>query len=70
MSWQSATLRGLIIFVYFFTATVWIPDFVLQTSVVAQSSSFVQDAVGLVVWGTGLLIGLIGLRRAQQRDLI
>ena len=70
MSWQSATLRGLIIFVYFFIATVWIPDFVLQTSVVAQSSSFVQDAVGLVVWGTGLLIGLIGLRRAQQRDLI
>lgn len=70
MSWLSATLRGFIIFSYFFIATVWIPDFVLQTSVVAEASSFIQDAAGLVVWGTGLLVGLIGLRMAQLRGLI
>lgn len=70
MSWPSATARGLLIFLYFFFATVWLPDFVLTLSSVAGASSFIRDLIALVVWGTGLGVGMWMLRVAQSRDLI
>ena len=70
MSWLSATLRGLIIFFYFVLATVWLPDFVLTLSAVADASRFVRDLVGLTVWGIGLVAGLWALRVLQRKEII
>ena len=70
MSWLSATVRGLIIFFYFVFATVWLPDLVLTLGVVADSSRFVRDLVGLTVWGIGLGAGLWMLRSFQGKEII
>lgn len=70
MSWVSATLRGLLVFLYFVVFTVLVPNFVLGMDIVASASSIVRDLVGLVVWGTAMVFGLWMLRRAQSRDVI
>jgi ABC-type Mn2+/Zn2+ transport system permease subunit len=67
-SWLAAYVRGLIVFLYFVIATVWLPDRALQF--VDGSSRFVQDAVVSVVWFVALAAGLYGLRRAQSQGLI
>jgi len=70
MTWMNASLRGLVIFVYFVVATVWLPNFVVRLAPVASASSFVSDSLVLVVWGVGLGAGLWLLRFAQRRGLI
>lgn len=70
MSWINALARGFAIFLYVFVFTVWLPHFVLKLGPVAGASAFVADAVVLVVWGVGLLGGLVALRFAQERGLI
>ena len=67
---MGATVRGLIIFFYFVLATVWLPDFVLTLGVIADSSRFVRDLVGLTVWGIGLGAGLWMLRSFQRKEII
>lgn len=70
MTWINATVRGVIVFLYFLVATVWIPNTILQLSFVADAASFVRDAIVLAVWSVGLFGGLFLLRQAQKRDLI
>ena len=70
MSWSMAAVRALAVFVYFVVATVWLPDFVLQLDSVAGASSFLRDAIVVVVWGGGLAGGFWLLRAAQRRGLV
>jgi hypothetical protein len=70
MSWTTASLRALAIFVYFVVATVVVPDVVIGLGPIAEASNFVRDAVTLGVWGAGLVVGLWLLRRLQARNLI
>lgn len=70
MSWMNATLRGILIFVYFVVATVWLPDFILTLGAVAEASRFMRDLVALVVWGGGLVAGLWMLRFFQRKEII
>ena len=70
MSWTAAMTRGLLVFVYFALATVWLPDRILRLSVIAEASDFLRDLVVLVVWGTALGAGMLLLRRAQRRSII
>ena len=70
ISWLGATVRGLVIFFYFVLATVWLPDFVLSLSAVADASRFIRDLVGLTIWGAGLVAGLWMLRFFQSKEII
>lgn len=70
MSWVNAYIRGLLIFLYFFVATVYVPNFVLRLDFVGDASPFVQDSIVLVIWGGALVAGLYLLRRFQRQGLI
>ena len=70
MTWINATVRGVIVFLYFLVATVWIPNTILQLSFVADAAPFVRDSIVLAFWSIGLFGGLFLLRRAQKRGLI
>ena len=70
MTWTAAALRGLLIFVYFVVATVWLPNRVLRLGFIADANSFVEDLVVLIVWGAALVGGMYALRTAQRRKII
>ena len=70
MSWMNAYLRGLVVFVYFFAATVLLPNVVLRLESVGSMSSFLQDAIVLVIWGAGLVAGMYLLRRFQTKGIV
>ncbi|GMQ84722.1 MAG: hypothetical protein BMS9Abin07_0286 [Acidimicrobiia bacterium] len=70
MSWWSGTLRSVLIFGYFVIFTLWLPAWVLGVDVVASAHPWIRDGIAVTVWGGAFLAGLIGLRVAQQRELI
>lgn len=70
MNWPNAYVRGFLIFLYFLVATVILPNVILRLDAVGGASDLVQDAVVLVVWGTGLVAGIYLLRRFQVRGLV
>jgi hypothetical protein len=70
VTWSSALVRGLAVFLYFAVFTVWLPDFVLGQGFVAEGSALLRDVVVTVVWGGALAVGMIGLRLAQRRGLV
>lgn len=55
MPWLDASLKTASIVVAIVAATVVIPDLVLQWSAVSSLDRRLQDLIGLVVWGGGLL---------------
>jgi len=70
VSWWSATLRSVLIFLYVLLFTVWFPSWLLLTNVVASANPWIRDGIAVTVWGVALFAGLAGLRVAQQRELI
>lgn len=52
---------------YFAVATVWLPSALLRSQLLIGVDRDVSDLVASVVWGTGLGIGMWGLRLAQKR---
>ena len=70
MTWMTASVRAAVIFVYILVFTVVVPDFVIGLGAIATASTFVRDAVVLVVWTAGLGIGLWLLRRLQSQGQI
>lgn len=70
MDWMTAAWRGALIVLYFAIATVWLPDFIISLGAIADASTFLRDAIVLVVWGTALGAGIYLLRRAQRQGLI
>ncbi len=70
MTWPVATLKGLLIVVYFAFATVWLPNAVIHLTSIAAASPFIRETVVVVVWGIGLVGGLIGLSQAHKRGII
>lgn len=69
MTWLDALWRGAVVVVYFVFATVWLPNFVIESKYVADLSSIYRDAFVVVVWGGALGLGMAGLRLAQARGL-
>ncbi len=65
-TWGSAYLRGLVIFLYFFLATVWLPSSMYGEAPLDKAPKFVQELVISGAWGTMLVIGLLGLRWLQR----
>jgi len=70
VSWATASVKGVLVFLYFVVATVYVPDLVLGLGFVADASSFVRDLVGLGVWGAFFTAGLWMLRVGQRRGII
>jgi len=70
LSWSSATWRSLIIFGYVVIFTVWLPDRVVKIGAVASASTWIRDGIALVAWGVPLLVALVGVRIAQEHELI
>ena len=70
MTWTGAWLRAFAILIYFFVATVWLPDFVLGLGPVTDASEFLRDLVLLAVWGGAFAGGLVVLRRGQKRGIV
>ena len=70
MTWFKALVRGFAIVLYFIVATVWLPNTILETSLIAESSWFVRDTVVMTTWGIALIGGMYGLRQAQTRGII
>lgn len=70
MSWISAWIRGLLIFLYFVVATVILPNSVLRLEFISRASSVLRDLAVLTTWGAGFVVGLYALRRLQRRGVI
>jgi hypothetical protein len=70
LTWLKAFVRGIAIVAYFIVATVWLPNTILETSLVAEASWFVRDTVVMTIWGIALFGGMYGLRQAQTRGII
>jgi len=70
MTWPTAVVRGLVVFLYFVIATVWVPHRVLSLGFVADASSVVSDLVLLIIWGGALVGGMYLLRLGQRRGMI
>jgi hypothetical protein len=70
VSWATASVKGVLVFLYFVVTTVYVPDLVLGLDFVADSSVFVRDLVALVVWGVFFTAGLWLLRLGQRRGII
>ena len=65
-----ALLSAIVIFLYFAIFTAWVPSIVLRSSLLASAPANVADIVILAVWGGFFGAGIIGLRLAQDRELI
>lgn len=70
ISQARALLSALVIFVYFGVLTAWLPSALLKSSLLATAPRGVADGIAVVVWGGLFGIGVIGLRLAQDRELI
>ncbi len=58
LPWLDAWMRSALIVVSMVLAVAIIPSMVLKTETVARLDRAVQDVIGLVLWGGGLLAGL------------
>jgi hypothetical protein len=58
--------RALLIVVYFFVTTVWLPDRLTHFGTATTG----RDLAVVAVWGTGLVAGMWLLRWAQRRGWI
>jgi hypothetical protein len=67
MTWIRPSSKGLVIVAYFFVATVWIPDRVARSQGLPNEA---KDMLVVLVWATGLALGMWLLRRAQRRGMI
>lgn len=65
-----AALTAVMIFLYFVIFTAWLPSWLIRSSFLGTASQGVADGITLVVWGGFFGAGLIGLRWAQERELI
>lgn len=65
-----AALYGVLIFLYFVIFTAWLPSWLIRSSFLATAPQNVADIVTLTVWGGFFGAGLIGLRWAQEREMI
>lgn len=65
-TWKSAYTRALVIFLYFFLATVWLPSSMYSEVPLATAPKFVQELVISGAWATMLVIGMLGLRWMQR----
>ncbi len=65
-----AMFSALGIVLYFAVATVWLPSALLRSQLLIGAERGISDLVALVVWGTGVGIGMWGLRLAQKRGWI
>ncbi len=65
-----ALLSAVVIFMYFAVSTAWIPSALLRSSLLVTAPRNVADGIVLVVWGGFFGLGLLGLRWAQDRELI
>ncbi len=65
-----AMLSAVGIVLYFVATTFWIPSALLRSSLLTGVEQGITDLVALAVWGAGLGLGVWGLRKAQDRDLI
>ncbi len=65
-----AMLSAFGIVLYFAVATVWLPSALLRSQLLIGVDRGVSDLITLVVWGTGVGIGMWGLRLAQKRGWI
>ncbi len=70
LSWWTAYARGLVIFLFFVLATVWLPSWVVGQGPVAGASRWIADVVGTVVWLVPLAIGIVALRWLQKMERI
>lgn len=70
MPWLDAWLRVAIIVVFFIVALAFVPSFVLQTETVAGLPRAVQDVIGSVLWGGGLVVGLWALWYTHRENRI
>ena len=65
-----ALSSAVVIFVYFAVFTAWLPSVLLRSSFLSTAPRSVADGIILVVWGGFFGLGLVGLRWAQDRELI
>lgn len=70
LPWLDAWMKTAAIVGYFIIAIVVVPAFVMEAPIVTQLPTQAQYLVGSVIWGGGLLIGLVGLWWAQRRKRI
>ncbi|HET6950884.1 MAG TPA: c-type cytochrome [Acidimicrobiales bacterium] len=70
LSWVDASLKAFVIVAYFVVAVVLVPGRFMELGQVQDLSPDVQYVLGSVVWGGGLLIGLVGLWWARRRGLV
>lgn len=65
-----AAVWSIAIFLYFVIFTAWLPSAVLRSSYLATAPENVGVGITVVVWGGFFVAGLVGLRWAQEREMI
>ena len=70
MSWTSALVKSVVIFVVVALVTVYIPSWVIQHDEVVKLDRNAQDLIGSAVWGLGFFGSLWLLWYAQRRHWI
>jgi mono/diheme cytochrome c family protein len=70
LPWLDAWFRTAIIVVGMIVAVALLPSMILKTEVVGRLPGALQDVIGLVLWGGGLLAGLGALWWAHRENRI
>ena len=70
MSSVKAFALALLIVAYFVLVTVWLPNRILNLASVQSMARNSQDLITTIVWGAGLVVGMVALRVAQERGSI
>jgi len=66
MSFGRALGWGVLIFLYFAIATVWLVSYAIE-SIFADLDSALADVLALSLWAGAMGAGMLGLRLAQKR---
>jgi cytochrome c5 len=61
---------GLVIFLYFTLATVWLPSHLLDDPALADWPDLIREGLVTAVWAGALGVGIVGLRLAQRSGRI
>ncbi len=70
LPWLDATLKAVIIVVFFVIGTAVIPSMILKSGAVSGLSRPLQDLIGSAIWLGALALGLLGLWWAHRQERI
>ena len=69
-TWATAWWLGIVVFLYFAIATVWLPDYVINEPTLKSMPDLVKDLAASGAWFVALAVGIFSLRLLQKKGRI